>query len=106
MAMYVPTGPPLDIGRGGGGGGGWSFCLVMFIYFTREIENFIFFTSGEGGKMYFNIYTIFISTSYVEKTFISTKPCGIYLFHPFFSQKYLFQKTPAPPPPSILMVGP
>ena len=27
------------------GGGGWSFCLAIFIYFTREIE-ICFFTSG------------------------------------------------------------
>ena len=74
-------GPPLD---GGGGGAGWSFCLAIFIYFTREMESFI---CSPQDKLYFH------------------HALWPFIYFTHFSHKNIyFQKSPAPH--SILMVAP
>ena len=108
-------GPPLDIW------GAWGFCLA-FIYFTREKESFIFsyelfecltvFEWLTVCALYRHVLTVKMASvadmalnhSLTSLYFfhlrigIFTMPCGVYLFHPFFPQKYLFQKRPGSPP--------
>ena len=89
-------GPPLDIW-----GEAWSFCLAIFIYFTREFKSFNFFHHRIGWKYLFQ-YLYYIN-------FNSLCGSNIYFHHilwPFiyfthFSYKNIyFQKTSAPPPPA------
>ena len=67
-------------GGGGGGGGGWSFCLDIFIYFTREIGSLLFHLRI---GLIIIFYIIFISTV----DFVA-----IYLFHPFSPRKKIITK--------------
>ena len=73
-------------GWGGGGGVAGPFAWQFLFYFIKETGNLIFFTAGYAGNNYLDIYIIFISTSFVDKIFISTMPCGQDLFHPFHPQ--------------------
>ena len=49
-------------------------CLVIFIYFRREIESLIF-SSQDRLEIFISIF-IFIATSFEDKIFISTMPYG------------------------------
>ena len=83
---------------------GWSFCLFIFIYFTKEIESFIFFYLRTGWKyliqylfyIYFNLLKLWIT--FLFPLWL----VAIYLFHPSFPQNIYFQKNSSPPPPNIL----
>ena len=79
------------------GGGGGKVLPAWPLYFAGE--NKTFFYSGLG-SIYFNIYIIFISNSFVDKIFISTMLCG-HLFRPI-SPSLFFHKNIYPPPPSKL----
>ena len=97
-------GPSLDIL----GGGGEFFCLTIFIYFTREIESFIFVHLRIGWKYLFQyLYLIiFISTSFVDKIFISTMPCGHLFILPIFPTKIFISIKLQPPSPKYSNGGP
>ena len=86
-------GPPLDIW-----GEAWSFCLAIFIYFTREIESFNLFHLRIGCKYYSNILLYLFQPPVWVKYLFPPYLVAIYLFHPFFLQKYLFPKNSRPPP--------
>ena len=65
----------------------WAFSLTMI--FHKGEGKVYFFTTGQGGKIYYNtcIYIIFISTSVVDKIVISTiYIVAIHLFHHFSAQ--------------------
>ena len=55
--QFIVRGPPLDIW-----GEAWSFCLAIFIYFTREIESFKLFHLRIGWKYLFQyLYYIYFN---------------------------------------------
>ena len=88
-------GPLLDIW-----GEAWSFCLAIFIYFTREIESFNLLHHRIGCKYYSNILLYLFQPPVWVKYLFPPYLVVIYLFHPFFLQKYLFPKISRPPSPS------
>ena len=79
------------------GGGGWSFCPAIFLYFTREIESFIFFTLGLAGNIYFNMYIKFFQSPLWIKYLFPPCLVAIYLSHPFFPPKIFISQKVQPP---------
>ena len=76
--------------------------IVTWIPFTWQIESFIFFSSEYAGNIYFNINIILTSTSFVDKIFISTMPCGhLFIISSIFSTKIFISKKLQPPPPPV-----
>ena len=87
-------GPPWDIW-----GEAWSFCLAIFIYFTREIESFNFFHLRIGWKYLFQyLYFIYFSLPCGKNIYFHHILWSFIYFTHFYYKNIYFQKTPAPPP--------
>ena len=58
--LKVLRGAPLEVGGGGG-------CLAIYIYFTSEMESFLF---SPQDRLYFHQAFLFISSMFPTKIFI------------------------------------
>ena len=77
--------------------------LPCHFYLFHKGDWIFFFIWGTAGNIYFNLYIIFISTSIVDRIFISTMPCGHLFIPPIFPTQLFISKKLHP---SILMVPP
>ena len=77
------------------------------LFISQEIESFEFFTSGYRLEIFISIFILGAYRVYLFQTPVTVwvkylfppDLVAIYLFHPFFLQKYLFPKDSSPPPP-------